>query len=58
MSRRPEGTNIGTHAGTGDDIDRDVIFLQHLDDADMGETPGTAGGESQTDPRTGEGPWG
>ena len=38
----PERTNIGTHAGAGDRMDLDAVFLQHLKHADMGKAAGTS----------------
>lgn len=45
----PEGADVGAHAGAGDAVDGDIVFFEDLDDADIGEGLGSAGGEGETD---------
>ena len=46
-AHRPNRCDIGAHAGAGNHIHFDAVFFEHLDDADMRETFGAAGGKRQ-----------
>ena len=44
--------DIGTHTSTGDIVDRDLVFFQNLEYADMSKPAGTTTAEHQTNFRS------
>ena len=49
---RVRATNEPAHAGPGDRVDRNPVFLQPLQKSDVGETARTAAAERQSETRT------
>ncbi len=49
-----QGGHHAAHGGAGDDVDGDVVFLEPLQDADLGEAEGAAAAEGKADARPGE----
>ncbi|MDT4822537.1 selT/selW/selH selenoprotein domain protein [compost metagenome] len=50
-----EAADHRAHAGAGDGVDLDALFLQRLEHADMGQPAGGAAGQHQADPGFGLG---
>ncbi|MNF63128.1 hypothetical protein D3C84_448220 [compost metagenome] len=55
IARRIEPADHRAHAGAGDGVDLDALFLQRLEHADMGQPAGGAAGQHQADPGFGLG---
>ena len=47
VARAPQCADVGTHAAAGNRRDRNVVFLQYLDNADMGQALGAPARYSQ-----------
>ena len=52
VPERPQRADVGPHAGAGDDIHFNAIFLQHLQHPDVREPLRSAAGERQADAAT------
>lgn len=50
-----EGADHAAHAGSGDDVDGDVVLFEPLEDADFGEGEGAAATEGKADARATDG---
>jgi hypothetical protein len=50
-----QGADQATHTGTGNGIDWDVILIQPLQDANVGQAASAATAEGETDAGTGNG---
>ena len=50
----PDGADVCAHARSGDAVDLDSVFLQHLDDADMREPFRRAGGKREAHAAAGD----
>ena len=53
-ARREPGADEGAHAGAADDVHRHAVFVEPLEDADVGEAAGPAAAEGEADARARE----
>ncbi|MCY1464329.1 hypothetical protein D9M71_823380 [compost metagenome] len=53
VARGVQAADHRAHAGAGNGIDLDALFLQGLEYADMGQAAGSTAGEHQADFRSG-----